>query len=748
MKKIFSFLLPAVALLSLVPMIAADGDEPAIQDGPDYYLNNENPDEASIGYMKRISEPDTDGIYTITLESFATGQSVKIRKSLPADVVLILDVSGSMRYNMGSNSGSNNQRLNAMKAAVNAFIDEIDLNDRVDPETGEDREKRLGNQIAIIAFSGPNDDDTTPTANNSIKLNTGWRTLGNDQSISDFTGRNYLKNTAVAGLTANGATMPHFAMQAAESLLSGLGDDRTVRTVVFFTDGDPGWYTNDWEETRTGWFSDVDGHTVLNDNGIMTWTAANETVKSANNIKSKDGINGISSKVYSVSIITDPSACTNVFLDQVSSNYSGVERMAELVYAEDSYYGYVLDSGYYIADWDYDSDNWSPRGGTKGDTKYSMATTNTDELKKIFKDIAEDSGGGSEDLGDQSITEVDVVSASFTLPGDLSSMDASELEQWIKQNVLVYTAECTGRETKQYYDDDKVLQTGTFLTFATPIQAPGNTAKYDKKVIEDGVEKIVKTDVDDAIRVSVSASDLNKPDKLDKIEVKFFDYAGNWCGPRYGEDGKTIIGWHGYKVIIEIPIMMDENAVGGADVDTNGPGSGIYIDGTNVAPFKSPEVSLPINIHIRKEGLQKGESAKFLIERKLKTESIWTEVSSVFVTRTSNDEESGVNAPIAKVVGLPSVDADNNEFEYRIVEGNWSWSYNLVSIKGADGRTIGNLTTRSATTDELESNPFIFVNELKNGVDYKVRHAESKATNTFKTGVTNAEYEDSKENNR
>ena len=94
------------------------------------------------------------------------------------------------------------------------------------------------------------------------------------------------------------------------------------------------------------------------------------------------------------------------------------------------------------------------------------------------------------------------------------------------------------------------------------------------------------------------------------------------------------------------------------------------------------------------------------------------------------------------------LDADNNEFEYRIVEGNWSWSYNLVSIKGADGRTIGNLTTRSATTDELESNPFIFVNELKNGVDYKVRHAESKATNTFKTGVTNTEYEDSKENNR
>ena len=122
MKKIYSFLLTAVAIFSLVPFAKADGEEDP-QVGPDYYLNNEDPNNASIGFKKSISSPDTDGIYTITLESFATGKSVKIKRSLPADIVLVLDVSGSMAYSMsGANDGSNG-RLTAMKNAVNAFID-------------------------------------------------------------------------------------------------------------------------------------------------------------------------------------------------------------------------------------------------------------------------------------------------------------------------------------------------------------------------------------------------------------------------------------------------------------------------------------------------------------------------------------------------------------------------------------------------------------------------------------------------
>ena len=85
-------------------------------------------------------------------------------------------------------------------------------------------------------------------------------------------------------------------------------------------------------------------------------------------------------------------------------------------------------------------------------------------------------------------------------------------------------------------------------------------------------------------------------------------------------------------------------------------------------------------------------------------------------------------------MGMPSVDERDKEFVYRIVEDNWSWSY---------------VTTAATATqsDQLVTNPFIFTNTKKEGIDYKVRHAESKATNTFKTGVA-VQYDDSKNNGR
>ena len=54
-------------------------------------------------YMsKDISEPNADGVYTITLEAYVTGTVTVTRTSVPTDVVLVLDQSGSMDDKMGS----------------------------------------------------------------------------------------------------------------------------------------------------------------------------------------------------------------------------------------------------------------------------------------------------------------------------------------------------------------------------------------------------------------------------------------------------------------------------------------------------------------------------------------------------------------------------------------------------------------------------------------------------------------------
>lgn len=118
-------------------------------------------------------------------------------------------------------------------------------------------------------------------------------------------------------------------------------------------------------------------------------------------------------------------------------------------------------------------------------------------------------------------------------------------------------------------------------------------------------------------------------------------------------------------------------------------------------------------------------------------------MTSVFVTRTTEEEA----APIVKVVGMPATDNSTpaKPYVYQVVEDDWNWAYKLMAIKDLNGDSIGNLSTRSATTDDLETNPFIFVNTKKTDIDGRIKNAESKTMNVFLPGRTEGEYIDSKQ---
>ena len=83
MKKIYYILLAAFALFAFVPLAYA------LDDDPPYTEKNH------IAYSKYPTGP-VNGIYTIHLNTFVTGEKTVTVSSLPADVVLVLDVSGSM----------------------------------------------------------------------------------------------------------------------------------------------------------------------------------------------------------------------------------------------------------------------------------------------------------------------------------------------------------------------------------------------------------------------------------------------------------------------------------------------------------------------------------------------------------------------------------------------------------------------------------------------------------------------------
>ena len=199
---------------------------------------------------------------------------------------------------------------------------------------------------------------------------------------------------------------------------------------------------------------------------------------------------------------------------------------------------------------------------------------------------------------------------------------------------------------------------------------------------EKGV-KIDEKDVDNEIEVALSTDESGDP----VIKVTGFDYSNNWCGIKTSGTTQTV---QGHKVMILIPIEMNPDAVGGPNVATNGPGSGIYVnedDTETLIDFDSPTISLPVNIHIVKNGLRPGESAKFKIMRTtlpVSNESEWEYVTSVFVTNGEHTfiyEPTG--APVTYVRGLPStklVEGKQVGLVYRVEEEPWRWSYNRSTL--------------------------------------------------------------------
>lgn len=708
MKKI-QYILFAIVFLALVP-------------AKNVQAQTETTYQNGLGYSKNISTPDDEGIYTITLEAFTTGNVTVSKKSIPADIVLVLDTSGSMNYDMNGNQTNvqANRRITALKNAVNSFIDIINENDLyyVDeegkPDKTKPREQRLGNRIAIVTY-----------ATNAYNRTNGLIALGN--STTDESGVTSLKTT-VNGLTAEGGTWAHKGMELAYGILDDLNDTRQLRTTVFFTDGVPGLY-GEWHaedriyEGRSGNYYSADelafveGQEEVNEGWLWpryvtynyatmrydTFSTANATINAANSIKNlADESKGIISKVYSISIINNPGNETQVYLGKTSSNWLGADNM-----------GWYTDNWNTALNncWNYNHDGDVGARNTDG-TNYSMASTSQEGLRDIFETIAGSSGGSDAPLGGSTVAVMDIVSANFMLP---NGADPTQIK--------VYTAACTGVTLD---GEGKV----TAATFGTPIIAKENTARYHKITRNpDGTITWSDEDydIDEDINVTI-------PDGKKIINVTGFDYASNFCG--VDENGTA----RGYKVLIKIPVKMDPEAVGGANSDSNEPGSGIYadLDGDGsldpIVTYTPPKVDLPTNIYIEKEGLKKGESAKFRIERvdKNASEEVksnpdspeWEPVTTVFLTNTVGEGHK----PMVKVRGL-----DPN-YIYQIVEEPWSWAYTSEAIT----------VTR---TDLLITNPFKFKNTPKEGIDKAIRHAESKATNDF-IGSGSATYVDSKNNGR
>lgn len=173
--------------------------------------------------------------FLVGLSALSSTAKIMGQTTVPLDIVLVLDVSGSMK---------NDGKMDTLKSAVNSFIDTTaDKNDAL-----SDTNKR--SRISLVKFAG----DTTNVIGNDM-YSAGW--LGRPpyynytQIVSGYkaytdTDKAELKSK-VNALEPAGATSADYGMAHAQALVNQSKADETANTdrknvkriVIFFTDGQP-----------------------------------------------------------------------------------------------------------------------------------------------------------------------------------------------------------------------------------------------------------------------------------------------------------------------------------------------------------------------------------------------------------------------------------------------------------------------------------------------------------------------------
>ena len=87
MKRTFRYILLTVA--TLVPVLASAQSGTELED-PDIYEGYKL--SGGVATKKTVGDPDANGLYTITLETFATGTTTIINKAIPSDIILLLTI--------------------------------------------------------------------------------------------------------------------------------------------------------------------------------------------------------------------------------------------------------------------------------------------------------------------------------------------------------------------------------------------------------------------------------------------------------------------------------------------------------------------------------------------------------------------------------------------------------------------------------------------------------------------------------
>lgn len=296
-KRALALVLALVMALSLVALPSfAEGEGDSAGNGSPRveYAGESGKNNGGLVMTKTVRQT-SESEFLLTLEAYATGETRTETKDIPMDIVLVLDVSGSMD-NPINGSGSQ-YKIDVLKSAVNGFIDKV-------------AEKSPNSSIAVVKFAG---DEKTETGNDKYTDYWGY-TYNYSQTVIDLTaagtGAAALKD-AVNALDPDGSTAADYGMNRAKSIIDSVKNNDHQKVVIMFTDGEPN-----------------------HSNGFST-TVANDAIKASKSIK------GAGATVYTIGCFSKTYKDTkNVpkYMNRVSSNYLDATTMRDGTKTSSDYY--------------------------------------------------------------------------------------------------------------------------------------------------------------------------------------------------------------------------------------------------------------------------------------------------------------------------------------------------------------------------------------------------------------------------
>lgn len=596
----------------------------------------ENPDSDGNGVVlkKYISSADTtNGTYTLTLEAYTTGAKTLTETEVekPVDIILVLDQSGSMEYciNCGATSFTAGEPCDEDSFKYTAVYDpdpdgeyyyrgwdggyslahycegydstynsydcdegwyteehygtpfnnyhhggypltpktsQTDYNNnhtqfytRESTENSTVHQSRrdalkdvVGDFVASVAAKAAGPDRNISTTADNINHRVavvGFATSGeNNTELLSISGNN---NTTVSnrkvGITySTNLTNQNYkdvlqsmdtaaGKQMVEDAIEVLGQSGATRSDVGMTMA-----TNILKNNRPATGEQRSQIVIMFTDGTPTTsrefskTVAEEAISQALTQKSTYG-----ATVYTIGVFDGADASNPTVLPPYNTTGSNRENR----------YMHLVSSNYLEASGIDDNETGKINSKVSNSKSYYLSASNTAALSTIFEKIAgdvEEAGGSSTTLTEETVVK-DIVASEFTLPNGADSSD-----------IKVYTSDYVAANTFGTKNADGTINEGAREAFNAQITINGST-----------------------------------------ISVSNFNFSENWVGEEVTTDvsGNTSTVYHGQKLIIEVPIKVREDFLGGNQVETNGKVSGIFEnkDATEkIEEFVSPTVNLPL----------------------------------------------------------------------------------------------------------------------------------------------------------